>query len=33
MSVAGALGFRGCIILAVFATGAGIYNAIRQRRT
>ena len=33
MSVAGALGFRGSIILGVLATGAGIYNAIRNSRT
>jgi hypothetical protein len=32
MTVAGILGFKGSIVVAVLATGAGLYNAIRKRR-
>ena len=32
MTIAGALGFKGSIVVAVLATGAGLYNALRKRR-
>ena len=33
MAVAGALGFWGSVVVAVLATGAGLYYAITQSRT
>ena len=31
-TVAGVLGFKGSFVVAVLATGAGLYNALRKRR-